>query len=106
MFQGEATCSQGVATYIAVLHLCLLAFFSPSSLGLFCPHCCETGACLTVIHSCCRSLLRSWLPPPPGYQEGQCYVLPNSNVQGTDLREIFNTTAAACCAACAAEPDW
>lgn len=32
--------------------------------------------------------------------------MPNSNVKGDDLDQIFNTTAAACCDACDANPAW
>lgn len=55
---------------------------------------------------CVSSLLCSWLPPPPGYEQGKCYVMPNSNVKGDDLDQIFNTTADACCDACDANPAW
>lgn len=61
---------------------------------------------LSALGLCVSSLLRSWLPPPPGYEEGKCYVMPNSNVKGDDLDQIFNTTAAACCDACDANPAW
>lgn len=47
-----------------------------------------------------------WLPPPPGYAQGQCMVLPQSNAAETAAGStvyIGNTTAEACCAACAAQ---
>jgi len=45
-----------------------------------------------------------WSPAPPGQVQGQCMVLPNSNAMGEDVQQILNTTAEACCSACAAEP--
>lgn len=33
-------------------------------------------------------------------------MLPNSNVKGPEVRAIFDTTAAACCEACAADSNW
>lgn len=37
----------------------------------------------------------TWAPPPAGYQQGRCEVLPNSNAQGAEVRGVFNTTAEA-----------
>lgn len=49
-----------------------------------------------------------WLPPPLGYAQGQCMVLPESNAAETvagSTMFIGNTTAEGCCAACAAQQD-
>lgn len=33
-------------------------------------------------------------------------MLPNSNVKGSEVRAIFDTTATACCDACATDSNW
>lgn len=45
----------------------------------------------------------TWLSAPPGAQEGQCFVLPQSNALGDTINSVFNVSAEECCNACAAD---